>query len=42
VEILLDQSHLPGVVGGLEVLQVIVAVNVDQIELAVLAGVGRP
>jgi hypothetical protein len=36
MEVLLDQAHLPGVIGGLEVLQVVAAVDVDEIELAVL------
>jgi len=39
VEILLDQPHLPGVVGGLEVLQVIAAVDEDEVELAVFGRV---
>jgi len=39
MEVFLDQPHLPGVVGGFEVLQVVATVDVDQVELAVLAAV---
>jgi hypothetical protein len=45
VKVLLDQAHLPGVVRGLEILQVVAPVHVDEVELAVLAGVtlfGKP
>src|SRR5690606_8910376 len=38
-EVLLDQAYLPGVIRGLEVFQVVVAVDVDQVEFTVLAGV---
>ena len=39
VEVFLDQPYLPGVVRGLEVLQVVVAVDVDELKLAVLGRV---
>ena len=36
VEVLLDQPDLPGVIGRFQVLQIVVAVDVDEVELVVL------
>ncbi len=42
MEVFFDEPHLPQVVGGLEVLEVVAAVDVDQVELAVLGRVALP
>ena len=39
MEVLFDEPHLPKVVGGLEVLEVIAAVDIDEVELAVFGRV---
>ncbi len=42
MEVLFDEPHLPQVVRGLEVLEVVAAVDVDDVELAVLGRVALP
>ena len=41
VEVFFDQADLPGVIGRFQVLQIVVAVDVDQAEFAVLGGIAR-
>ena len=42
MEVFLDQPNLPQVVGGLKVLEVVAAVHVDEVELAVPGRVALP
>src|SRR3546814_12154861 len=41
VEVVFDQTDLPCVIGRFQVLQIVVAVDVNQAELAVLGGITR-
>ena len=42
MEVLLDEPNLPQIVGGFEILQIIAAVDVDEVELAVPGRVTLP
>ena len=39
MEVVLDETHFPSVVGGPQVFEVISTIDIDYVELAVLAGI---